>query len=86
MLSGCLTPHHSGNSSKRDLEDLSDEEVNTLLEYVNEIQNGKRALGSVGKGILGAGAGLGATELTEAAIEKIEGLLGDREISLNDLD
>ncbi|KAJ6471828.1 hypothetical protein C8R47DRAFT_1324888 [Mycena vitilis] len=80
----------SSSSSKRALEDLSDEEVNTLLEYVNTLQGGSntpsaRALGSVGKGVVGLGAGLAATQAVEAGIEKIESLFR-REISLNDLD
>ncbi|KAJ7642573.1 hypothetical protein DFH06DRAFT_603172 [Mycena polygramma] len=80
----------SSSSSKRALEDLSDDEVNTLLEYVNTLQGGSntpsaRALGSVGKGVVGLGAGLAATQAVEAGIEKIESLFR-REISLNDLD
>ncbi|KAJ6468609.1 hypothetical protein C8R47DRAFT_803050 [Mycena vitilis] len=80
----------SSSSSRRALEDLSDEEVNTLLEYVNTLQGGSnspspRALGSIGKGILGLGAGLAATDAAEAGIEKIESLF-KREVSLNDLD
>ncbi|KAF7348991.1 hypothetical protein MVEN_01420100 [Mycena venus] len=86
-IGGILGKLFGGNSTKRDLEDLSDDEVNTLLEYVNEIQNSKRSLGSsIGKGLAGTAAGLAATDLTETAIEKIKGLLGDREIGLNDLD
>ncbi|KAJ7470922.1 hypothetical protein FB451DRAFT_1368098 [Mycena latifolia] len=71
--------------SKRALADLSDEEINTLLEYVNDMQNGKRALGSAGKGVAGLLAGLAATQGAESAIEGIKGLF-DREVSLNDLD
>jgi hypothetical protein len=73
---------------KRALADLSDEEVNSLLEYVGDLQHGKRAplqLGSAGKGIAGLVAGLAATQGVEAAIEKIKDLF-KREISLNDLD
>ncbi|KAJ6509706.1 hypothetical protein DFH09DRAFT_1374638 [Mycena vulgaris] len=58
--------------NKRALADLSDEEVNTVLEYINTMQSGgKRAvlLGSVGKGITGLVADL-----------------FKREISFNDLD
>jgi hypothetical protein len=76
------------NNSKRALEDLSDEEVNTLLEYVNDMQNQKRALpnlGSLGKGIAGLVAGLAATQGAEAAIDEVKSLFR-REISFNELD
>ncbi|KAJ7474270.1 hypothetical protein FB451DRAFT_1174777 [Mycena latifolia] len=73
------------SSSKRALADLSDEEVNTLLEYINEMNGGSNAiasraiaLGSVDKGIAGLVAGLAATQGTESAIR--------REASFDDLD
>jgi hypothetical protein len=80
-------------TSKRALADLTDEEVNTLLEYVNELNGGSNAvaaralpaLGSVGKGIAGLVAGLAATQGAEAAIEKIEDLF-KRELSFDELD
>jgi hypothetical protein len=80
----------SSSSSKRALADLTDEEVNTLLEYVNEMNGGGnavsgRALGSVGKGIAGLVAGLAATQAAESGIEEIKSLFR-REVSFNELD
>ncbi|KAJ7623868.1 hypothetical protein DFH06DRAFT_1305285 [Mycena polygramma] len=76
----------SNSRSKRALEDLSDEEVNTLLEAaVTHLLPEHWAPFNIGKGILGLGAGLAATDAAEAGIEKIESLF-KREISLNDLD
>lgn len=81
----------SSSSSKRALADLSDEEVNTLLEYVNTLQGGSNiaarepvSLGSTGKGIAGLIAGLAATQGTESIIDEIKKLV--REVSYDDLD
>jgi len=81
----------STSSSKRALADLSDEEVNTLLEYVNTLQGGSNiaarepaALGSTGKGIAGLIAGLAATQGTESIIDEIKKLV--REVSYDELD
>lgn len=80
----------SSSSSKRALADLTDEEVNTLLEYVNEMNGGSnavsgRALGSVGKGIAGLVASLAATQAAESGIDEIKSLFR-REVSFNELD
>jgi len=79
-------------SSKRALADLTDEEVNTLLEWINEKNGGSNvvssravALGSVGKGIAGLLAGLAATQGAESAIDEIKKLLR-REASFDELD
>ena len=81
----------SSTSSKRALADLSDEEVNTLLEYVNTLQGGSNIaarepapLGATGKGIAGLIAGLAATQGTESIIDEIKKLV--REVSYDDLD
>ncbi|KAJ7098629.1 hypothetical protein B0H15DRAFT_584694 [Mycena belliarum] len=74
---------------KRSVEDLSNEEVNTLLEYIDASQNEKRAvaLGSVGKGIAGLIASLAATQGAEAAIEQLKKIFSARSVgSYNDLD
>lgn len=79
----------SSTSSKRALADLSDEEVNTLLEYINDMNTNStvtsRALGSAGKGIAGIIAGLAATQGAESAIEEAEKLF-KREASFDELD
>jgi hypothetical protein len=81
----------SSTSSKRALADLSDEEVNTLLEYVNTLQGGSNIaarepapLSATGKGIAGIIAGLAATQGTESIIDEIKKLV--REVSYDDLD
>jgi len=79
----------STTTSKRALADLSDSEVNTLLEYINTLNQSKtvnsRALGSVGKGLAGVVAGLAATQGVESAIKEVEKLLR-REPSFDELD
>ncbi|KAJ7615405.1 hypothetical protein FB45DRAFT_1008346 [Roridomyces roridus] len=77
-------------ASKRALADLSDEEVNTLLEWMGTLPSNsvdKRAAisSSIGKGLAGAVAGLAATQGVESAIEGIESLF-DRELSFDELD
>ncbi|KAJ7613226.1 hypothetical protein FB45DRAFT_1113070, partial [Roridomyces roridus] len=77
-------------ASKRAVADLSDDEVNTLLEWMGTLPSNsvdKRAAitSSVGKGLAGLGAGLAATQGIQAAIEKLESLF-DREISFDELD
>jgi len=79
-------------TSKRALKDLTDEEVNTLLEYVNTLNGGSNAvssraiaLGSVGKGIAGLVAGLAATQGAESVIDEIKSLVR-REASFDELD
>ncbi|KAJ7626926.1 hypothetical protein FB45DRAFT_1004571 [Roridomyces roridus] len=77
-------------SSKRALADLSDDEVNTLLEWIGTLPSNsvdKRAAisSSVGKGLAGVVAGLAATQGAEAAIEKLESLFR-RELSFDELD
>ncbi|KAJ7204397.1 hypothetical protein GGX14DRAFT_569511 [Mycena pura] len=86
-----LNSDSSSTSSKRALADLSDEEVNTLLEYVNTLQGGSNIaarepapLGATGKGIAGLIAGLAATQGTESIIDEIKKLV--REVSYDDLD
>ncbi|KAJ6488777.1 hypothetical protein C8R45DRAFT_929485 [Mycena sanguinolenta] len=75
--------------SKRGLADLSDEEVNTLLEYINDMNGGsnsRRALSSsLGKGLAGAVAGLAASQGASAVFDESEKLF-KRELSLNELD
>jgi hypothetical protein len=78
-------------AAKRAVEDLTPEEINTLLEWVNEQSLAgpeARALGaSVGKGIAGLVASLGASAGAEALIEKLKELFRrELETSLNDLD
>ncbi|KAJ7492262.1 hypothetical protein FB451DRAFT_1217656 [Mycena latifolia] len=92
IISKLFGSDDSSSSSKRGLADLSDEEVNTLLEYINEMNGGSNAvasrtvaLGSVGKGIAGLVAGLAATQGAESAIEEIKSLFR-REASFDDLD
>ncbi|KAJ7609520.1 hypothetical protein FB45DRAFT_1010501 [Roridomyces roridus] len=80
----------SSSPSKRALTDLSDDEVNTLLEWMGTLPSNsvdkRAAIGSsIGKGLAGAVAGLAATQGIESAIEGIEGLF-DREISFDELD
>ncbi|KAJ7755001.1 hypothetical protein DFH07DRAFT_822502 [Mycena maculata] len=79
----------SSTSSKRALADLTDAEVNTLLEYIGAKATGttvsSRALGSIGKGIAGLVAGLAATQGAESAIQEVESLF-KREVSFNELD
>ncbi|KAJ6601454.1 hypothetical protein DFH09DRAFT_564182 [Mycena vulgaris] len=87
--------HRSGNSttSKRALADLTDEEVNKLLEYINVMNGGSNdvsaralpILSPVEKGIAGIVAGLAATQGAESAIEEIKSLF-KREVSFNELD
>ncbi|KAJ7248461.1 hypothetical protein C8J57DRAFT_1240385 [Mycena rebaudengoi] len=78
-----------GTSLIPTLEDLSDDQVNTLLEWINDNVNTNEAralqLGSVGKGLAGLLAGLGATQGIEAIIEGVKDQFR-REISINDLD
>lgn len=66
---------------------MSDEEINTLLEYVGTMNGAvaSRALGSVGKGIAGLVSGLAATQAAEAAIEEAKNLF-KREASFDELD
>ncbi|KAJ7511460.1 hypothetical protein B0H11DRAFT_1955184, partial [Mycena galericulata] len=78
-------------ASKRALADLSDAEVNTLLEYINTLNTAKsgavssRAISSsVGKGIAGLVASLAATQGVESAINEVEKLL-KREPSFDEL-
>jgi len=84
-------PAAASPASKRALADLSDAEVNTLLEYINTLNTAKsgavssRALGSVGKGIAGLVASLAATQGVESAIQEVEKLL-KREPSFDELD
>ncbi|KAJ7613148.1 hypothetical protein FB45DRAFT_1065237 [Roridomyces roridus] len=78
------------SASKRALADLSDDEVNTLLEWMGTLPSNsvdKRAAitSSIGKGLAGLGAGLAATQGIQTAIEKLESLF-DREISFDELD
>jgi len=77
------------SSSKRGFQDLSDDEVNTLLEYVNELNGGsnsRRAVSSsVGKGIAGLVAGLAASQGASAVVDELEKLF-KREPSLDELD
>jgi len=78
----------STSTSKRGFQDLSDEEVNTLLEYIGQINGvNKRAAisSSVGKGLAGVVAGLAATQGAESVIDEIKKLLR-REASLDELD
>jgi len=88
-LFGSSDSSSSSTSSKRALADLSDEEVNTLLEYINDMNTNStvtsRALGSAGKGIAGIIAGLAATQGAESAIEEAEKLF-KREASFDELD
>ncbi|KAJ7459035.1 hypothetical protein B0H11DRAFT_2060094 [Mycena galericulata] len=88
-LFGSSSSSSSTTSSKRALADLSDSEVNTLLEYINTLNQSKtvnsRALGSVGKGLAGVVAGLAATQGVESAIQEVEKLLR-REPSFDELD
>jgi hypothetical protein len=86
-----LFGNSDSSSSKRALADLSDEEVNTLLEYVNTLQGGNNIaarepapLSATGKGIAGIIAGLAATQGTESIIDEIKKLV--REVSYDDLD
>ncbi|KAJ7269361.1 hypothetical protein B0H12DRAFT_1095398 [Mycena haematopus] len=74
-------------SSKRGFQDLSDEEVNTLLEWVGQVNGAsKRAISSsVGKGLAGVVAGLAATQGAESIVDEIEKLF-KREPSLDELD
>jgi len=75
-------------SSKRGFQDLSDEEVNTLLEYIGQMNGAttKRAISSsVGKGLAGVVAGLAATQGAESIIDEIKKLLR-RETGLDELD
>ncbi|KAJ6575496.1 hypothetical protein B0H19DRAFT_1255045 [Mycena capillaripes] len=89
LFGGGDSSSSSSSSRKRGLADLTDEEVNTLLEYVNTLNgdSNKRAiqLGSVGKGIAGLVAGLAATQGAESAVDEIKSLF-EREVSLNELD
>ncbi|KAF7347520.1 hypothetical protein MVEN_01508200 [Mycena venus] len=77
----------SSSSTKRAFTDLTDEEVNTLLEYIGQMNSpSKRAISSsVGKGLAGVVAGLAATQGAESIIEEIKSLLR-REGSLDELD
>jgi len=79
----------STTTSKRGFQDLSDDEVNTLLEYVNELNGGsnsRRAVSSsVGKGIAGLVAGLAASQGASAVVDELEKLF-KREPSLDELD
>jgi hypothetical protein len=70
----------STTTSKRGFQDLSDEEVNTLLEYIGQMNGAtpasKRAItSSVGKGLAGVVAGLAASEGAGAIVDEIESLL-----------
>jgi hypothetical protein len=85
-------PAAASPASKRALADLSDAEVNTLLEYINTLNTAKsgavssRAISSsVGKGIAGLVASLAATQGVESAIQEVEKLL-KREPSFDELD
>jgi len=79
----------STTTSKRALADLTDAEVNTLLEYINDMNTNStvtsRALGSVGKGIASLVAGLAATQGAESVIQEAEKLF-KREASFDELD
>ncbi|KAJ7361356.1 hypothetical protein DFH08DRAFT_843880 [Mycena albidolilacea] len=75
-------------ATKRGFQDLTDEEVNTLLEYIGQMNSpSKRAAinSSVGKGLAGVVAGLAATQGAESIIEEIKSLF-KKEVSLNELD
>ncbi|KAJ7644858.1 hypothetical protein FB45DRAFT_1116764 [Roridomyces roridus] len=76
----------------RAMADLSDEEVNTLLEWIgthpsdtNNVDKRAAITSSVGKGLAGIGAGLAASQGIQAAIEKLESLF-HREASFDELD
>lgn len=75
-------------AAKRAVEDLTPEELNTLLEWVNDNGIEARALGgSVAKGLAGLAASLAASSGAEALIEKLKELFPrEFEISINDLD
>ncbi|KAJ6520193.1 hypothetical protein C8R45DRAFT_918980 [Mycena sanguinolenta] len=78
----------STSTSKRGFQDLSDDEVNTLLEYIGEMNasNSRRAISSsVGKGVAGLVAGLAASQGASAVVDEIEKLF-KREPSLDELD
>lgn len=81
---------HSGDDSavsKRAFSDLSDDEVNSLLEYIGQVNTaGKRSAGSsITKSLAGTAAGLAATQAIEASFDEIKGLF-ERETSLDELD
>jgi hypothetical protein len=88
-LFGSSDSSSDSTSSKRAFTDLSDEEVNTLLEYIGEMNgasNSRRAISSsVGKGVAGLVAGLAASQGASAVVDEIEKLF-KREPSLDELD
>jgi len=93
-LFGSSSSSSSSSTSKRALSDLSDAEVNTLLEYINEMNNNGTLVAreplslptsSIGKGIAGLVASLAATQGVESAINEVESLI-KREVSFDELD
>jgi hypothetical protein len=71
--------------TSRALSDLTDDEVNMVLEFIGSGKVQKRAIGSLGKGLIGLAASLGASSITGEVIDEIKKLVR-REASLNDLD